>query len=79
MTTGYKRVWLKNGQARFGIAVHILVAECFINNPFNKRCVNHIDRDKLNNCVSNLEWVTYSENMKHYHKLKREGVKTWKK
>lgn len=54
----------KNGTKR-NIAVHRLVAEHFIPNPQNLPQVNHIDGNKLNNHISNLEWVTASENILH--------------
>jgi hypothetical protein len=44
---------------------HILLAKHFILNPKNKEQVNHIDGNKKNNSLSNLEWVTKSENAKH--------------
>lgn len=51
----------KNGKAK-KIKMHRLVAETFIPNPNNYPCVNHKDENKLNNCVDNLEWCTYSYN-----------------
>lgn len=61
--TGYERVCLYNETSHKHISVHRLVALTFIDNPENKKCVNHIDNNRLNNRVENLEWVTYKENM----------------
>ena len=54
----------KNGKQQTQY-VHILVAQAFIPNPENKSYVNHIDGDKLNNCLENLEWTTPTENSRH--------------
>ena len=68
-TTGYMVVNLKgDDDLRYRRLVHILVARAFIPNPENKRVVNHIDTDKTNNNVWNLEWATDSENMLHAFK-----------
>lgn len=59
---GYLQVLLYiNGKGK-ELKVHRIVAEAFISNPCNKQQVNHIDEDKSNNEVRNLEWVTSKEN-----------------
>ena len=65
-TKGYQRVSLYN-KGRRCFLVHRLVALVFIPNPNNKPDVNHINGCKTDNNVSNLEWVTQSENMSHAH------------
>lgn len=62
---GYKHVDLQRNGYKRKFAVHRLLALHFIPNPHNKRTVNHIDGNKLNNDLSNLEWTTDSENMQH--------------
>lgn len=62
---GYLFANLYKDGARSTKRVHRLVAETFIPNPENKPEVNHIDGDKHNNNVDNLEWVTKEENCRH--------------
>ena len=68
---GYLSVMLTINGKQKRVGVHRLVAQAFIPNPDNKPQVNHIDGNKHNNKVDNLEWVTREENMQHAaHKLK---------
>ena len=71
--TGYGVVAL--GNKRF--YVHRLVASEFLENPENKREVNHIDCNKENNRVDNLEWCTQTENKEKYNRseLKKKILK----
>lgn len=62
---GYEQVCLRLNGTNNWRYVHKLVASEFIPNPYNKPQVNHIDGDKLNNKVCNLEWCSVSENNKH--------------
>lgn len=62
---GYNRVQIwKNNKCRF-VSWHRVIAETFIPNPNNLPYVNHKDGNKTNNCVSNLEWCTQKDNIKH--------------
>jgi hypothetical protein len=59
-------------------ALHRLVALHFIPNPDNLPCINHKDGNRYNNTVSNLEWCTQQDNVKHAYKTKlktNEGEK----
>lgn len=68
---GYPTVCLRDGDTSFNRSVHRLVAEAFIPNPLGKPAVNHIDENKTNNIVSNLEWVTAAENNSHGTRMDR--------
>ena len=73
---GYKYYRLtKNGKKKMFYA-HRLVAEAFLENTKNLPVVNHKDGNKLNNTIDNLEWVSYSDNAKHWHKNIDSGIRT---
>ena len=66
MPNGYQKVLIYyNSGKRKQVSIHRLVANAFIPNPNNLPQVNHIDGNKKNNNIDNLEWVTGSENIKH--------------
>jgi len=71
---GYIRVYIYNKT----FVLHRLIALAFIHNPENKQQVNHIDGNKLNNKLENLEWVSNKENQIHKYKIGL-GFKTSKK
>lgn len=62
---GYLFVTLTKEKSKKNFYVHRLVAEAFIPNPENKPQVNHINGNKADNTISNLEWVTNAENARH--------------
>lgn len=62
---GYYRTNLALNGRNTTVKIHRLVAQAFIPNPENKPQVNHINGNKKDNRVENLEWTTNNENMKH--------------
>lgn len=66
---GYVDVMLRGNKTYKHWKVHRLVAIAFIPNPEGKRTVNHIDGNKQNNNVENLEWMTHGENHRHAYRI----------
>lgn len=66
INSGYQQIRLKEQSSTL---VHRLIAETFIPNPENKPEIDHIDGNRTNNAVSNLRWVTKSENLKNPHRV----------
>lgn len=67
-TSGYLRVTLYHKPNKQRYFRHRLVAENFLPNPYNLKEVNHIDENKNNNHISNLEWVSRKENERKNHR-----------
>jgi hypothetical protein len=63
--SGYNQTQLFNDNGFKYFSVHRIVAQAYIKNPKNKPQVNHMDGNKLNNLMCNLEWMTASENQQH--------------
>lgn len=70
---GYLMATLSKDDIHDRRMVHRIIASVFIENPHNKPQINHLDANKRNNCVSNLEWSTQSENIIHAHRLGNMG------
>lgn len=66
-STGYYAVVLY--RPRKSYYIHRLIGEYLIPNPENKSQINHKDGDKSNNLITNLEWVTHSENERHSYRV----------
>ena len=62
---GYYQVTLYLNKKAVRFYIHRIIAELYVENPNNYPCVNHIDGDKLNNSIENLEWCTMSQNTRH--------------
>lgn len=62
---GYLQVTLCKDSTKYTKKIHRLVAQAFVSNSENKPEINHIDEDKANNRVNNLEWSTRKENNNH--------------
>jgi hypothetical protein len=78
-SSGYYDIELFKNNKRKHFLLHRLVALTFIENPENKYCVDHIDRNKTNNNVNNLRWASLSENnmnigLKSHNKSTCSGV-----
>lgn len=73
--TGYVRVGLNKDGCNKIVMIHRIVAQAFLPNTQNKPCVNHIDGNKSNNSVNNLEWCTHSENELHSYRVLGKKLK----
>ncbi|AZA49777.1 hypothetical protein EG346_17025 [Chryseobacterium carnipullorum] len=76
---GYQQYYVKFNNVRVMKYAHRLVAKYFLDNPYGKLEVNHIDGNKANNHVSNLEWNTLQENRDHAvnTNLMRKGERSY--
>ena len=73
---GYLRVCLSIDNKHFNKGVHRLVAETYLPNPNNYDTVDHIDFDKTNNCLNNLQWMSRSENSRKKARQGCENIET---
>lgn len=69
---GYKIIGLRKDGSRKNHYVHRLVASAFIDNPHEFHYVNHLDRDRANNVVVNLEWCEQEENVRYSSEMMKK-------
>lgn len=72
---GYVNVTICINNKTKTLLLHRLVAQAFIPNPNNYPCVNHIDGNKFNNNIENLEWCTHQQNSRHAFENNVNGFK----
>jgi hypothetical protein len=71
---GYYRVGLRKNGTQKHFFVHRLLAIVYIPNPYNHPCINHIDRNRKNNNLNNLEWCTIMYNSQSINSSKNFGT-----
>ena len=74
---GYAYVHLSKKGVVEHCKVSILVTKAFLPNPENKPVVHHRDTNRANDCVENLEWVTYGENSRYIMNRKKSSKPSW--
>jgi hypothetical protein len=78
-TNGYLCLGLRKNNKRKMYLIHRLISEYFIENKNNKPYINHIDGNKLNNNINNLEWCTQKENVNHSWKIGLSKISDYQK
>jgi hypothetical protein len=69
---GYYELTLQINKVKKHYPIHKLIADNFIPNPDSKKCVDHINGNRLDNSISNLRWATHCENMSNIKTTRSE-------